>query len=173
MFRILGGKTCRKVYIYACYVSKPPHLPNVEILILYVLSNDDCKFAINLFHIIWGTFENMNLLYFLLKMQIWNGINLLNIGGNPIKAINVNLSILSVWWKVVEWTPQIGNIINFISEFRIKNCWMYPWNKLTSGVTLQCILDMTIVTSHFCFQLWWVCTAINFGSNLGYFLAVE
>ena len=75
--------------------------------------------------------------------------------------------------KLWNGSLQIGNIFKIISEFRIKSCWMYPWNKLTSGVTLQCILGMTIVTSHFCFQLWWVCTAINFESNLGYFLAVE
>ena len=60
-------------------------------------------------------------------MQIGNGCNVLNIVGNPIKDINVNLpflssrcklwngppkmakslnSFLSVGSKVVEWTPQ-------------------------------------------------------------------
>ena len=61
-----------------------------------------------------------------------------------------------------------------ISKCRIGSCGMNqsPQNW-TSGVTLQCILGMTIVKCHFCFQLWWVCTAINFTSNLGYFLAVK
>ena len=42
MLEFLAVKQVVKVYIYACYVSKALHLPNVEILILYVLSNDDC-----------------------------------------------------------------------------------------------------------------------------------
>ena len=33
--------------------------------------------------------------YFLLKIQISNACNVLNIAGNPIKDINVNLLILS------------------------------------------------------------------------------
>ena len=83
------------------------------------------QIAINLFPITWGPFEDVNLLYFLLKMQIWNGCNVLNIAGNPIKEINVNLSFLSSRWKVVEWTiPRIGKIFEFISEFRIRSCWM-------------------------------------------------
>ena len=128
----------------------------------YVLSNDACKFAIHLLPITWGPLENVNLLYFLLKIQIWNGCYVLNIAGNPIKDINVNLSFLSSRWKVVECTPPgIGKICNFISEFRIKSCGIYP-PKVTSGVTLQCIVGMTIVTSHSCFQHWWVCTAIKF-----------
>ena len=46
MLEFLAVKQVGKVYIYACYVSKAPlTLPNVEILILYVLSNDDCKFV--------------------------------------------------------------------------------------------------------------------------------
>ena len=101
----LTVKQIGKVYIYPCYVTKTPHLPNVEILMVYVLSHDDCKFAVNLFPISWGSFENINLLYVLLKMQIWNGFNVFNIPGNLIKDINVNLSILSVDWKVVEWNP--------------------------------------------------------------------
>ena len=47
------------------------------------------------FPITRGPFENVNLLYFLLKIQIGNGCNVLNIVGNPIKDINVNLSLLS------------------------------------------------------------------------------
>ena len=75
-----------------------------EILLLHVLSNDACKFAINLFlissegshqnstfvHLLYFLFS-VHLLYFLLKMHIWNGCNALNIAGNPIKDINVNL----------------------------------------------------------------------------------
>ena len=83
------------------------HLVEIfQIILLHVLSDDACKFAINLFPMRWGPFENVNLLYFLLKMQIWNGCNALNIAGNPIKDINVNLSFLSSGWKVVEWTPS-------------------------------------------------------------------
>ena len=81
-------------------------------------------------------------------MHIWNGCNVLNIVGNPMKAINVNLSFLSFGWKVVEWTPQdwknfwiyfwgqdqklwngpprLEKFFNFISEFRIKSCGMDP-----------------------------------------------
>ena len=87
------------------------HLMEIlEILLFYVQSNDTCKFAINLFPISWGPFQDVNLLYFLLKMQIWNGCNVLNIVGNPIKDININLSFLSSRWKVVEWTPLGSDI---------------------------------------------------------------
>ena len=89
------------------WTPKSWHLVEIlENLLFHVLSNDAWKFAINLFPITWGPFENVNLLYFLLKIQIWNGCNVLNIAGNPIKDINVNLSFLSSRWKVVEWTPQ-------------------------------------------------------------------
>ena len=118
------------------YTHPPPTPPQdgyqVEIwenLLFHILSNDACKFAINLFPIMWRPFENVNLLYFLLKIQIWNGCNVVNIAGNPIKDINVNLSFLSSRWKVVEWKPpppEIGKIFNFISEFRIKSCGIYP-----------------------------------------------
>ena len=60
------------------------HLVEIrEILILHVLSNDACKFAIKLFPISWGSFENVNLLFFLLKMQIWNCCNVLDIQETP------------------------------------------------------------------------------------------
>ena len=42
MLEFQAVKQVGTVYIYACYVSKAPHLQNVKILILYVLSNDDC-----------------------------------------------------------------------------------------------------------------------------------
>ena len=87
----------------------PLHLPNVEILISYVLSHDDCKFAVNLFPISWGSFENINLLYFLLKMQIWNGFNVFNIPWNLIKDINVNLSISSENADL----KRLWNVLNF------------------------------------------------------------
>ena len=74
-----------------------------------LLSNYACKFAINLFPITWGPFQNVNLLYFLLKIQISNGCNVLNIAGNPIKDIIVNLSFLSSGSKVVQNIPcQLG-----------------------------------------------------------------
>ena len=47
------------------------HLVEIwENLLFHVLSNDACKFAINLFPITQEPFENVNLLYFLLKIQI-------------------------------------------------------------------------------------------------------
>ena len=58
-----------------------------------------------LFSISWGPFENVNLPFFVLKIQIWN----------PMKNINVNLSFLSLGSNVVEWTPltQHENILIF------------------------------------------------------------
>ena len=86
----------------------------LENLLFHVLSNYACKFAINLFPITWGPFQNVNLLNFLLKIQISNGCNVLNIAGNPIKDIICK---------------------SFISEFRIKSCakytpaWLGIWWK--------------------------------------------
>ena len=77
----------------------------LENLLFHVLSNYACKFAINLFPITWGPFQNVNLLYFLLKIQISNGCNVLNIAGNPIKDIIVNLSFLCSGSKVVQNIP--------------------------------------------------------------------
>ena len=111
------------------------HLMEIlQILHVHVQYNDTFKFAITLFPIGWGPFEDVNLLYFLLKMQIWNGCNVLNIARNPIKDINVNLSFPSSRWKVVEWTPPgLEKFLNVISEFSIKSCWMEPTLDLTSG----------------------------------------
>ena len=110
------------IFMHAMSV-KPPTCQ----MILYVLSNDDCKFAINLFPISWGPLENINLLYLLLKMQIWNGFNVFNIPGNLIKDINVNPSVLIVGWKVVEWTPQDWqNFFKCIFKWRIGSCGMSP-----------------------------------------------
>ena len=77
----------------------------LEFLLLHVLSNDACKFAINPFPISWEPFENVNLLYFLLKMRIWNGCNVPNIAGNPIKDINAKLTFLRSASKVKRWLP--------------------------------------------------------------------
>ena len=72
--------------------------------VLYVLCYDECKFATNLFlSISWEPFENVNLLYFLLKMQIWNGCNALYVAGNSIKDINAKLTFLSTGSKVERW----------------------------------------------------------------------
>ena len=91
------------------------HLVEIlEILFLLVLSNDTCNFAINLFPISWEPFENVNLLFFLLKMQIWNGCNALNIAGNPHKRCQCK---------------------TFVSEFRITSCGVDP-PVLTSGGNL-------------------------------------
>ena len=82
------------------------HLVEIlEILLLHVLYNDACKFTINLFPISWEPSQNVNLLYLLLQMQIWNGCNAFNIAGNPIKDINAKLTFLTSASKVVEWTP--------------------------------------------------------------------
>ena len=114
------------------------HLVEIwENLLFHALSNDACKFAINLSPITWGPFENVNLLYFLLKIQIWNGCNVLNIAGNPMKDINVNLAILSVRWKVVECTPTgLEKFSTSFLKFRIKSCGMYPPPVLASGGNL-------------------------------------
>ena len=78
------------------------------ILLLHVLSNDACKCAIKLFLISWEPFENVNLLYFLFWMQIWNGCNALNIAGNPIKDISAKFTFLSSGSKVERWLTAPG-----------------------------------------------------------------
>ena len=102
------------VRIKSCGMDTPRiwHLvESFEILLLHVLSNDACKFAINLHPISWGPFENVNFLYFLLKMQIWNGCNALNIVGYPIKDINVNLIFSVQDQKLWNRPPQGLEII--------------------------------------------------------------
>ena len=81
----------------------------------------------------WGPFEDVNLLYFLLKMQIWNGCNVLNIAGISIKDININLSFLSSRWKVVEWTPL--GLENVLNAFLSSGSKFVEWTPrdLTSG----------------------------------------
>ena len=71
--------------------------------------------------------------------------------------------------------PPCWKFLKCIFKSRLASCSMYlpSQQKLTSGVTLQCILGMTTVTCHFCFQLWWVCTDINFWSISAYFMAVK
>ena len=55
-------------------------------------------------------------IFFLLKMQIWNGCNVFNIAGNPIKDINAKLSFQSLASNVMEWIPPVltsgGNLGN-------------------------------------------------------------
>ena len=62
--------------------------------------------------------------FFLFKMQIRSDCNALNIAGNPIKDINVNLSFLSLGSKVVEWTPltQHENFWNFTFACTVQWC---------------------------------------------------
>ena len=110
------------------------HLMEIlEILLFHVWSNSTCKFPITLFPISWGPFQDVNLLYFLLKMQIWNGCNVLNIVGNPIKDISVNLSFLSSRWKVVEWTPPgLENVLNAFLSSGSKVVW---WTPLGSDIS--------------------------------------
>ena len=89
----------------------------LENLLFHVLSNYACKFAINIFPITWGPFQNVNLLYFLLKIQISNGCNVLNIAGNPIKDITVNLSFLCSGSKVVQNIPcQAGYLVEILEN---------------------------------------------------------
>ena len=94
----------------------------------------------------WGPFEDFNLLYFLLKMQIWNGCNVLNIVGIPIQDININLSFLSSRWKVVEWT--FPGLENFLKAFLSSGSKVVEWTSwdLTSGgifrnSTFPCIVQ--------------------------------
>ena len=115
------------------------HLVEIlENLLFHVLSNDAWTFDINLFPITSGLFENINLLYFLLKVQIRNGWNVLNIAGNPIKDINVNLSFLSSRWKVLEWTPQwhlVEILENLLFHVLSNDAWTFDINlfPITSG----------------------------------------
>ena len=88
----------------------------LENLLFHVLSNYACKFAINLFPITWGPFQNIKLLNFLLKIQISNSCNVLNIAGNPIKDIIVNLSFLSSGSKIVEYTPSPGYLVEILEN---------------------------------------------------------
>ena len=82
--------------IKSCGMDPPdPTWESFEILLLHVLSNDAWQFAINLFSISWGPFENVHLLFFVLKMQIWN----------PMKNINVYLSFLSLGSKLWNEPP--------------------------------------------------------------------
>ena len=123
MFRI---KSCAKYTPSAGYL-----VEILENLLFHVLSNYACKFAINLFPITWGPFQNVNLLYFLLKIQISNGCNVLNIAGNPIKDIIVNLSFLCV--------------------FRIKSCAKYTLTSRVSGGNLG--KPTCSCTIQFCMQI--------------------
>ena len=127
------------------------HLAEIlENLLFHVLSNDAWTFDINLFPITWGPFENVNLLYFLLKIQIGNGCNVLNIVGNPIKDINVNLSFLSSRWKVMEWTPS--RLEKFLTSFLSSGSKAVEWTpkadilwkfwKSTFPCTVQWCMDI-------------------------------
>ena len=66
----------------------------------------------------WGPFQDVNLLYFL----SWNGCNVFNIVGKPLKDININLSFLSSRWKVMEWTPQIWHLMEIL-EILLYHIW--------------------------------------------------
>ena len=106
-----------------------------ENLLFHVLSNDACKFAINVFPVTQGPFENVNLLFFLLKMQICNGCNVLNIAGNAHKR---------------------NQCKSLISEFKMKNCGMDP-PRLEKILTLFLSLGSKIVewTSPKKADIWW------------------
>ena len=149
--------------ILSCWMDRPWiwHLMEIlEILLFHVWSNDTCKFAIPLFPISWGPFEYVNLLYCLLKMQIWNGCNVLNIVGNPTKDININLSFLSSRWKVVEWTPQDWKI--FWMYFWVQDQMLLdgcPWDLTSSGnfgnSTFLCTVQWYMQICHNTFPISW------------------
>ena len=144
------------VRIKSCGMHAPPisHLLEiVEILLLHLLSNDASKFAINIFPISWGPIEYVNLLYFLLKMQIWNGCNALNIAGNPIKNINVNLTFSVQDQKLWNGSPlQIG--IFFWVHFwgQDQKLWNAPPNLTSAGnfwnSTFACTVQWCIQICH-------------------------
>ena len=110
-FLSLGSKVMQNIPCTAGYL-----VEILENLLFHVLSNYACKFAINLFPIIWRPFQNFNILYVLLKIQISNGCNVLNIAGNPIKDIIVSLSFLSSGSKVVEYTPSAGYLVEIFGK---------------------------------------------------------
>ena len=100
----------------------------LENLLFHVLSNYACKFAINLFPITWGPFQNVNLLYFLLKIQISNGCNVLNITVNSIKDITVNLSFLCSGSKVVQNIPCLaGYLVEILENLLFHVLSNYVW----------------------------------------------
>ena len=83
----------------------------LEIPLLHVLSSDACRFTINLFPISWEPFENVNLLYLLLQMWIWNGCNMLHIAGNPIEDMQwkTYISDFNIWHIVLTSGGNHGN----------------------------------------------------------------
>ena len=82
-----------------------PNMKIFEILLLHVLSNDAWQFAINFSPSAEGHLKMLIYHFFLFKMQIRSDCNALNIAGNPIKDINVNLSFLSLGTKLWNGPP--------------------------------------------------------------------
>ena len=121
------------------YTPSPGYLVEIlENLLFHVLSNYACKFAINLFPITWEPFQNVNLLNFLLKIQISNGCNVLNIAGNPIKDI---------------MGFPANHCKSFISEFRIKSYAKYTLPSWVSGgnfgkSTFSCTVQLCMQICH-------------------------
>ena len=83
------------------------HLGEILEILLFQVQSIECMQICHkhLLPISWGPFEDVNLLYFLLKMQIWNGCNVLNITRNPINRYQCK---------------------SFISKFKMKSCGMDP-----------------------------------------------
>ena len=104
------------------------HLVDIfEILLLHVLYNDACKFAINLFPSPQGHLKMLIYSIFYWKCWFEMAVMCLILQETLIKDINVNLSFLSSGWNVVEWIPPgLEKKFKFISEFRIKSCGMDP-----------------------------------------------
>ena len=90
----------------------------LEILLLHVLSNDACKFAINLLPITWESFENVNLLYFYCKCTFEMAVMHLILQETPWKISMQNLHFCDQHQKLKDdWSPIIwpGSHLNFFS----------------------------------------------------------
>ena len=137
------------------------HLVEIfQIPLLHVLSSDACKFTINLFPISWENSQNVNLLYLLFLMQIWNGCDAFNIVGNPIKDINAKLTFLcsaSDIWHLVEifQIPLLHVLSSDACKFAI-NLFPISWEN-SQNVNLLYLL--------FLMQIWNGCDAFNIIGN--------
>ena len=116
--------------IKSCGMDPPCwHLVEIlENLLFHVLSNDACKFAINLFPITWGPFENVNLLYRWVPLKLdflgaWKSVWLKHYLVYPIIIIsliiqrNLVTKIRAKWESGLtavrlKWVPPVISIEN-------------------------------------------------------------
>ena len=122
---------------------------------LHVLSNNMCKFAINLSASAESHLKMLIYYFFLMKMQIWNGYNALNIAGNPIKDINAQLSYLSSGSQVVEWTSQFWYLVEIL-EIVLLHVLSNDTCKFAMNLYYFSLLEM---------QIWNGCNALNIAGN--------